>query len=72
MPYYQINKNEPLMINLDMQESIHKEGWAVDSIQEMLSMIFLEMFLEIFLAEEEGKLEGLQLNEDLTSDMKSI
>ena len=60
------------MINLDMQESIHKEAWAVDSIQEMLSMIFLEMFLEIFLAEEEGKLEDLQLKEDPTSDMKSI
>ena len=60
------------MINLDMQESIHKEAWVVDSIQEMLSMIFLEMFLEIFLAEEEGKLEDLQLNEDPTSDMKSI
>ena len=60
------------MINLVMQESIHKAVWAVDSIQEMLSMIFLEMFLEIFLAEEEGKLEDLQLNEDPTSDMKSI
>ena len=60
------------MINLDMQESIHKEAWVVDSIQEMLSMIFLEMFLEIFLAEEEGKHEDLQLNEDPTSDMKSI